>query len=212
MPWLKYRHKFAHGKGSWEWRDLGVEPDSDSVASICSDLAELYNFFDKYRGLDHEVVEDRDVPRTIVEWAIKINAARFKHAEQVAQRLDEQIALGLRPCDRCGDRGQATPALGIRVENCPECGRERAFARCTQIRPDIVPCNDERCTRKRGHKGACKFPKTSFEAAFGIGTTPDESRCPACNELGECLSQCPMAGFSREDAWEQERSLKGIIE
>ena len=46
--WLKYRHKFSHGPGEWEWYDLRGEP----VPTALEELARHYDFSDKYRGID----------------------------------------------------------------------------------------------------------------------------------------------------------------
>jgi hypothetical protein len=143
MPWLKYRHKFAHGKGSWSWRDLGpastfhVHDECISEAeSIVEELAEEYNFSDKYRGLDFEIIDDQLVPLHVVESAIERNADIFRQCERNAQRLDEQHKI-VSPCPTCSKlRRRLSELSALHVpSSCPDCGRARVILKPNPTNP-----------------------------------------------------------------------------
>jgi hypothetical protein len=73
MPWLKYRYKASHGKGPWEYHDLGPGPVTrDDVLHALDELADKYNHSEHYRGLEHRRIAAP--PREVVEE--ELNAAR----------------------------------------------------------------------------------------------------------------------------------------
>ena len=128
MPWLKYRHNFASGKGDWEWIDLGAGANEDEINEAREHHVELlsneFNWSDKYRGLDDKVIDDSRVPASVVRAAIERNAERFAQAERTAERLDEQSAIVV-VCPTCEDGPQQYGAGSweIYFDACPDCGR-----------------------------------------------------------------------------------------
>jgi hypothetical protein len=57
--WMKWHHKWAHGSKEWEWKDLDCSPEDAQTCAqeAVETLAEEYNWSDKYRGIDYEIVE-----------------------------------------------------------------------------------------------------------------------------------------------------------
>ena len=51
--WLKWRHKFAEGPGSWDWCDMGDRDVSrDQIEDLCVDLRAEYGWYSNYRGIE----------------------------------------------------------------------------------------------------------------------------------------------------------------
>jgi hypothetical protein len=61
--WLKWRHKYAHGPGSWVWTFVGdwtkdwEERGEALIEDYLDEKTDEYNWSDKYRGIEHELVE-----------------------------------------------------------------------------------------------------------------------------------------------------------
>jgi hypothetical protein len=53
MLFLKYRHKFAHGYGNWEY----TEEYGHDIDYLNETLQREHDWSDKYRGMDVEVIE-----------------------------------------------------------------------------------------------------------------------------------------------------------
>lgn len=56
IKFLKYRHKFAHGYGSWEYEVIHKK-NIPYVEELIEEKAREYDYSDKYRGIDYEVVD-----------------------------------------------------------------------------------------------------------------------------------------------------------
>jgi len=60
LVFFRYRHKFASHDGDWEYLRYFVTPETDLQASmdeLGEELCEEYDYSDKYRGVDVEVME-----------------------------------------------------------------------------------------------------------------------------------------------------------
>jgi len=58
--WLKYKHKHASGiDKEWSWRDLccSAKDAKAEAEEALEELAKEYDWSDKYRGMDYEIVE-----------------------------------------------------------------------------------------------------------------------------------------------------------
>lgn len=100
MKWLRYKHKWAHGSDC-EWTYLRLsdyqyanffaegseqtEEDFIEEYELCSD----WNYSDKYRGIDYEVV-DR-APRKFIEKSIKNAKAMAVHYNEVVKKLTKEL-------------------------------------------------------------------------------------------------------------------------
>ena len=73
MTYLKYRHTFSSGESTWDYKMLEdyMDPDSDEFEEIIGGLEEAYSWSDKYRGVEHEIIDrppqewlDREIKKT----------------------------------------------------------------------------------------------------------------------------------------------------
>lgn len=58
MKFLKYNHNFAWGCSAPEYLHLRSDFDDDIINEIIVDLAEEYDYSEKYRGITYEVISD----------------------------------------------------------------------------------------------------------------------------------------------------------
>ena len=67
--WFKYREKWASGYGEWEYKFLPFIKDITTVELIIEFLDEKsmqWNYSDKFRGYDYELLQEKDVPDKVI--------------------------------------------------------------------------------------------------------------------------------------------------
>lgn len=89
---MKWHHTFAWGdEKEIHWTDLGdgtPETLKEAAKEECSERVREYEWSDKYRGIDYEIVEYP--PVEVLEKMIKGHRA---HAKRLVERADELAAI-----------------------------------------------------------------------------------------------------------------------
>ena len=82
----RYRHTFSYGVDPWHYRDaLGLEDSEVFLAEQAEELAQQYNWSDKFRGTEVELVE-----RPPTEW---LHAEADKSEDQIEYHTERQKEL-----------------------------------------------------------------------------------------------------------------------
>lgn len=126
--WMKWRHKFAHGPSSWEWKDIGScegLTDDEFAQHQCSELSETYNYSERYRGIDYELFPEP--PLAVAEEALEIEQAKLRYTESRINELDA-LCTSLREKEAstkftadvalCNDIAACLTSYGVRTLTC----------------------------------------------------------------------------------------------
>lgn len=93
MSWMKWRHKFNHGPGVWEYRYLGKfiskKDKKENLKEICDDLSLEFQFSEGYRGIDYELVDKP--PKEVLQEKLKETNEKINQLQLMKRMLEQAL-------------------------------------------------------------------------------------------------------------------------
>lgn len=84
MKIFKYRYKFANGPSKWEYEEI----DYYSEEQFAEKLHNEYDWSDKYRGCDVEIV---DAPKEFLENLLETSKNKVQYYQERIIKLEKEI-------------------------------------------------------------------------------------------------------------------------
>ena len=100
MKWLRYRHCQAAGKGDWTYKPLYTtrvsKKEYDYIKEDMDDLAHEYWHLDKFRGIEWEIINTKQVPNKHIEAAYnKVKSSIPAYKNKIKKAKERILTLEL---------------------------------------------------------------------------------------------------------------------
>jgi hypothetical protein len=93
MKWLKFRHKFAHGPGKWQYRPLYKsrlsKADKVELDEEMRELTNEYNYSEKYRGIEWAIIPTKQVPNKHIDAMCEGVKRKMHYHKETAKHIKD---------------------------------------------------------------------------------------------------------------------------
>jgi hypothetical protein len=108
MKWLKFRETWAWGCSEWKYRPLYLsripKEDRVEIKEEMNDLADEYNYSDKFRGIEWKIINTKQVPNKHIAATYEGIKRRIHHYKEAIKDMKKSLPL----IDALKDKGRKT--------------------------------------------------------------------------------------------------------